>query len=267
MESYDLDMRRTRSILISLAAGGIVAGLFAFQQVQSNGSGGSSAKVLWLVISIAGLALILLAVVLIRHQGGLFGQIKGAGGGKVALADQFGFSYESKGDTAFRRSFSDVPGIPDSGRARHVMRGALAGRSAIIFEHMYMVYNGSTMMPMHHTVYSTEAPDWPTLTVKPRSMLSRLAVRLGWTSGFMLEDADFNKRFRVKTKEEDFALMLLTPQMQSFLTDKSGVTWHISPGRLCLVYSGPLRMKRMERSIERVERFWALVPEELESWE
>lgn len=267
MESYDSTMKRPRIILISLASGVIVSAFFAYQQVQSNGPGGASASIKWLLISMVGLALVLLAAVMIRHRGGLFGRDKGAVRGKAALADQFGFSYEAKGDTDFRRSFSDVPGIPDSGRARHVMRGTLAGRSAIIFEHMYMVYNGSTMMPMHHTVYSTEAPDWPTLTVKPRSMLARLALWLGWTSGFLLEDAEFNKRFRVKTEDEDFALMLLTPEMQSLLSDKPGVTWHVSPGRMCLVYNGPLRMKRMDRSIERVERFWSLVPEELEEWE
>lgn len=260
-------MKRNRTILISLASGVIVSAFFAFQQVQSNGTGGASASIKWLLISIIGLSLIMLAAVLIRHRGGLLGAEKGALKGKAAKADDLGFSYESKGDTDFRRSFSDVPGIPDSGRIRHIMRGTLAGRPAIIFEHMHMVYTGSTLMPVQHTVYSTEAPNWPELTVKPRWLISRLAVSLGWSSGFMLEDIDFNRRFRVKTKDEDFALMLLSPEMQSFLTDKPGVTWHVSPGRMCLVYNGPLRMKRIDRSIERIERFWSLVPEELEDWE
>lgn len=186
---------------------------------------------------------------------------------RAATVEALGFTYEAKGSTEFRRSFSDVPGIPDSGKAKHVLRGTVAGRSAAAFEHTYMVYNGSTVMPVSHVVYSTGAPAWPKTTIVPRNVLSRLALRFGWESGLLLEHADFNRLFRVKASDEDFALTLLSPEMQQFLVGKSGVTWHITPGRLCLVYNGSMRFGRVEQSLNRLEGFWARVPEELEHWD
>ncbi len=52
--------------------------------------------------------------------------------------------------------------------------------------------------------------------------------------------------------------------MQRLLSSKPGVWWNIKPGRLCLVYNGPLRFGRLDTSIARLEQFWSLVPDELE---
>lgn len=257
-------MERSRNIAITLAASVLVVGVVVFAMIHPGANGGGSLRLSFPLVAIALLGLVLLAVMLFRG-GGLISRLARRGeSSKTQQARDLGFSYEPKGETAFRRSFSDLPGIPDGGKAKHVMRGSIGDRQTVIFEHTYLVYNGSTMMPVNHTILSTAAPNWPKLSIAPRSWMSRLAERFGWESGFHLENAEFNNRFKVKTDDEDFALMLLSPEMQHFLSSKPGVSWNIQPGRLCLIYYGPLRFGRLETSIARLEQFWSLVPDELE---
>ena len=257
-------MERTRNIAIILAASVLVAGVAVFMMIRLVANGGGSLRMSFPLVAIALVGLVLLAVMLFR-AGGLLGRLARRGkSSKTELARDLGFSYEAKGETVFRRSFSDLPGIPDAGKAKHVMRGSISDRQMVIFEHTYLVYNGSTMMPINHTILSTAAPNWPQLSIAPRSWMSRLAERFGWESGFHLENAEFNSLFKVKTDDEDFALMLLSPEMQHFLSSKPGVSWNIQPGRLCLIYNGPLRFGRLDTSIARLEQFWSLVPDELE---
>ena len=239
-------MERSRNIAIILAASALVAGVVVFMMMGSGTNGGGSLRLSLPLVAIALIGFVLLAVMLL-WGGGLLSRMAGRGkSSKTQQARDFGFSYESKGETAFRRGFSDLPGIPDGGKAKHVMRGSIGERPAVIFEHTYLVYNGSTMMPVNHTILSTASPNWPELSIAPRSWLSRLAERFGWESGFHLENAEFNNRFKVKTADEDFALMLLSPEMQHFILDKPGVWWNIKPGRLCLIYNGPLRFGRLD---------------------
>lgn len=268
-------MERSRNIAIALAASALVAGVVVFIITRSGSNGGGTLGLAFPIVLVALIAFVLLAIVLIRGRaiggGGLLRGLTGGlfGSGKFSKTDQardLGFSYEPKGETAFRRSFSDLPGIPDGGKAKHVMRGSIGDRQSVIFQHTYLVYNGTMMMAINHTIFSTAAPRWPPVSIAPRSLLSRLAERFGWESGFHLENAEFNNRFKVKTDNEDFALMLLSAEMQHFILDKPGVWWNIKPGRLCLIYNGPLRFGRLDTSISRIERFWSLVPDELEDF-
>ena len=257
-------MKRSRNIAIVLFASALVAGVFVFMVNGNVANGGGSLRLSIPLVGIALLGFMLLAVMLLGGSGLLGRLIRQGEASKTEQARDLSFSYQPKGETAFRRSFSDLPGIPDSGKAKHVMHGSIGDRPAVIFEHTYLVYNGSTMMPVNHTVLSMTAPNWPKLSIAPRSWLSRLGERFGWESGFHLENAEFNSRFKVKTDDEDFALMLLSPEMQRFLCRKPGVWWNIKPGRLCLIYNGPLRFGRLDTSIARLEQFWSLVPDELE---
>jgi hypothetical protein len=96
--------------------------------------------------------------------------------------------------------------------------------------------------------------------------MGRLLRRLGVRRGLLLEDEAFNDRFRVTTDDEDFALTLLDPEMQRYMTEKTNVTWHLHPGRAALIYSGAMRPERLEMACERLRGFWERVPPELEGW-
>jgi len=262
-----MERSRVAFLLVALGAAGIAAGAIAYMMSRSSGVAGATRSVpgaVWVGVALAAAALgaLLVHKAFVRRVDAVAGALSS----RASAAAGFGLSYEPKGTAALRRSFSDVPGIPDSGKARHIMRGTIAGREAVVFEHTYMIYNGSTVTPVAHVIYATVAPSWPETFISPRSLLSRAALRFGWDAGLTLENADFNRLFRVKTFSEDFALTLLSPDMQQFMVDKPGVSWHFRPGRLCLVYRGTLNVNRLGASLDRVRSFWALVPEELGDW-
>ena len=70
--------------------------------------------------------------------------------------------------------------------------------------------------------------------------------------------------FRVRTDDEDFAVTLLSPEVQAHLLTKRRVRWYLGYGRLCLIYQGALRPDRVVASAERLARMMALIPVEME---
>ncbi len=182
------------------------------------------------------------------------------------VAERLGFSYQEKATKSFRGSVSDLPEIPGGAKVKPVITGELDGRELIIFEASYMVFTGQTMMQVAYTFFIVQAPAWPRTNIISRNFFGRLLARLGRAKGLQLESPEFNIRFKVTSDDEDFAIALLSPQMQEFLLTKTTVRWRISDGRVCLVYSGTLKSARIESSLQRFRDFWELVPKELENW-
>lgn len=181
-------------------------------------------------------------------------------------AERLGFCYTPVADRALRDRFRDLSEIPRNAKIRHVLQGVLDGRGLAILEASYMVYAGHTMMQVSNTVYAADAPAWPSTLLSPRGLFGRLAFRMGRASGLMLESQEFNARFVVKTDEDDFAIALLSPEMQAFMLTKTRVRWRIGGGRVCLIYEGGLKAGRIEASLHRMRTFWSLVPPELHEW-
>ena len=175
-------------------------------------------------------------------------------------------SYQAKADKAFRAGFSYLPEVPRSATLRHVLGGALDGRQLTAFQSGYTIYTGQVNVNVAYTIYTVACPDWPVTHVTPRNFVGRLAFKLGRRSGLMLENDEFNARFKVRDVDDEFAVTLLSPDMQAFMLDKTSVRWRIGRGRVCLIYSGSLRPRGIERSLQRMRGFWALVPPELEAW-
>ncbi len=182
-------------------------------------------------------------------------------------AARLGLTYrKSPPSDGFHRKFGPLPGIPRGGSVRHVLTGSLAGRALTIFQHSYVIHTGQAPVPVYHTVYITNAPDWPGLTVAPRQLVGRLLYRLGRRPEVLLENESFNALRKVKADDPDFALTILHPDMQTFLIEKSSTTWRIHAGCVALIYGGPLKFDRMDASLDRLRTFWALVPQELDAW-
>jgi hypothetical protein len=167
---------------------------------------------------------------------------------------------------SFLEAYRGLPGVTRSATPRHLFRGWLDGRELTIFQATYHVYTGQTTVPVTHAYFVTDGPDWPQVNILPRRGLRWLLHRLGFSRGLELENPRFNAAYRVETADEDFALTLLSQDMQQFMLEKPDVRWCIRPRRVCLVYRGNLRLDRLERSLERVRGFWSRVPPELEYW-
>ena len=181
-------------------------------------------------------------------------------------ANELGLSYLAKADKSFRSQFGELAELPRNATVKHVMRGEFDGRPITIFESSYMMYTGQAFIQIAYTVYGVETADWPTTHITRRNWFSRLALKLGRQSGFLLDNPQFNARFKVRTESEDFAVALLSPQMQTFMLTKTNLRWRIKDSRVCLCYSGTLKPARMAASLDRMRQFWSLVPEELEGW-
>jgi hypothetical protein len=181
-------------------------------------------------------------------------------------AGRLGLTYMARGDKAFRQRFAHLPQVPRGAKIKHVMAGHLDGRPAVLFEATYMIWTGNMVLPVAHTIYTVDCPAWPTTHIKPRNPFGRLAVKLGRQPRLAMENPAFNVRFKVKTDNDDFAIALLSPEMQEFMLTKTTVSWRIVANRVCLVYSGTLKSNRMESSLQRLRRFWELIAPELESW-
>ncbi len=181
-------------------------------------------------------------------------------------AQRLEFTYRGKGDKEFRARFSFLAAVPRGASIRHVYEGSLDGRPIEVFQSSYMVSTGQSMVQISHAIYAVQAPDWPATQIAARNWFGRLVRKLGAPRGLELDDPEFNRRFRLKTDDEDFAIALLSPEMQAFMLSKTSVKWRITPGRLCMIYNGTLKAGRMEASLHRLQRFWGLVPAELEAW-
>jgi len=181
-------------------------------------------------------------------------------------AQKLGLSYRGKGDKEYRARFNFLVAVPRGATIRHIHEGSLDGRPIEIFQSSYMVSAGQTMVQVSHTIYAVEAPAWPATQIAARNWFGRLVRKLGRPTGLELDDPEFNRRLRLKTDDEDFAIALLSPQMQSFMLSKTTVKWRIASGKLCMLYNGTLKADRMEASLQRLRRFWELVPPELEAW-
>ena len=255
-----MGQRRPAVVLTVLGAAAVAGGLVLLAQRGSLGSRQ------WPVMAaIGGLAVILLAIVLITkvRRGRPASPRTSAG----SAAERLGLQYRAKAEAKYHARFAPLPSIPTGGDVRHLLSGPWDGRALTIFQHAYQVHTGQAPIPVYHTVYITDAPPWPHLTVTRRNLLGRILFRLGRRPGLLLDEDDFNAAMKVTTDDEDFALILLGPDLQRFLVAKPSVAWSIQPGRVAMIYPGSLRPDRIDASLERLMAFWELVPADLEAWQ
>jgi hypothetical protein len=253
--------RRTILIALILSAA-FAAGLILF--AQRRGAWGFGPQQTILAALIAGLAVVVVVMVLVIRAARRNQPQRAEKPEQIAL--RLGLSYEKKADKGFHLAFGPLPGIPRSGSVQHIFTGTLDGRSVTAFQHFYMITTGQATIPIYHVVCITEAPPWPPVKVAPRNAIGRLLYRAGVRRGLLLEDEKFNAAMKVKAADEDFALLLLGPEMQQFIPAHRPITWQINPGYLALISGGQMKFDLLEQRLEILRAFWRLIPEELEAW-
>jgi len=181
------------------------------------------------------------------------------------LQQEYGLHYTAKTDDAYRDAWSVLPEVEKRGSVTHLFVGEVDGREICIFQHSRqegITMIGTTPAPriVSFSVYSTPAPGWPDFSITPRGWWSRRAVRRGTYEGFLTGDEAFDERWEVQTDDPEFVRTLLTPAMREFLRTKHDVRWRVVGERLCMIYAGCLAFSHIAGSIERLRRFWSLVP-------
>jgi len=183
------------------------------------------------------------------------------------LGESVGLKFDHDPEKGFHRRYTFLPEVKKSGKTTRLARGEIAGWPALFFEHSYIVSTGQTTVTVYHCVYATDAPNWPDVHVTPRHPLSKLLRAVGIRRGMLLDDPNFNHAFTVKTDDEPFAVTLLTPDVQRLMLENTRVRWRFTRERVFTVYKGQLKLDRMPLTIDRLERFWSLVPPEVRAWE
>jgi hypothetical protein len=183
-------------------------------------------------------------------------------------AAQMGWNYLADAPSGFSGEWSIIPGIRSSGRVTHLMQGPLGRWQATAFVSTFVLYTGQVNVPVSRTVFALDTPVWPTTNIMPRSWMARLLWPLmRRKSGLILENTRFNSTFKVRSDDEDFAITLLSPEVQKYLLTKSTVRWYMGYGRLCLICPGTMQPENVVASAERLERMMALIPPEMEAWD
>jgi hypothetical protein len=157
-----------------------------------------------------------------------------------------------------------LPAVHRGGEIHHLNATRIRGREAIVFEHVWSIGLIQIDLKVRSVMAAVEMPDWPSLRITPRRGLIRRPRR----GELQLDHEPFTRRFRVVAEDEDFAILLLTPEVQAWLADGPGISWFVAPGGLAMVRPGRLRPVRedVEASLVALETLIDLIPAELALW-
>lgn len=251
-------------VFIGLAAA-VVASLFFKQNPgQTPQITGNALPLVSIGIAVATIIAVFVVVLAIRASK----QRRGLWQEKAdTLGDAIDLDFDHEPPKHFHRDFTYLPEIVKPGKTNRLARGAIADHPAVFFEHSRVVSTGESTYTIYHCVYATDAPEWPELSVTPRNIISKLLRKFGVRKGVLLDDPAFNQAFVVRCEDEPFAVTLLTPEMQSFMLEKTNTRWRCTHGKVFLIYKGGLKLDRMPVSVDRLARFWSHVPPQVQAWE
>ena len=137
-----------------------------------------------------------------------------------------------------------------------------------IYERSQMMWLGSFMAPVVvECFYVLPAPNWPKVQIRARRGMAKLWYKLGNRAGIMLDDNAFNAAYKVTSADEEFAIMLLGPELQAFILKKPTVDWSVGEGSIKLWYKGKLKKRRIGKSLDRLGRFTLCIDEALFDWD
>ncbi len=146
--------------------------------------------------------------------------------------------------------------------------GEVEGRQVFLIEHAYTVHTGKSNHTVHHTAAAIACPSqWPVVSLKGQNVVT------GWWANLhgrdmKLENEAFNKQWIVRAENEDFALLVLSPQVQDFLCNApSGETWQIGHGWICWYRQKRLKIDNADVPIDRLMGLVRLLPPELQHWQ
>lgn len=245
-------------VLAGFAAAGVAAGMHT-GAIQGQPPLGAP-TMLAIGGALIGLAIVVAVIAAMRRHSRRAARVLATG--QEALRSQ-GFEVDAKPDKTFHRRFKRVTRLTDGGKTTRAARGVIAGREAVLFEHSHTVHTGHATVTQVNNAWVVEAPQWPPVEIAPRGLFLKAVNRLGFMKGIMLDDEEFNRAFRVNSPDPDFAVTLLTPEVQRLLLEERGVVWRVGSGSLCVLQARAMNLDDIPNRAGRIDRFFRLVPPEL----
>ncbi len=200
----------------------------------------------------------------------------------AALLGARGFTFMPKPDAkpaadalsragAFRTLRTGEKGV------KWVGHGVIGGRPATLLEHLYTTHSGKNTQFHYRLIVAVEcAPAWPPLTLSGEHVFHRLGE---WLAGagvlseslglrdIKVESEEFNKRWRVKSVSEDFAILFLSPKVQAWgMSLPRHAELHVADGALCVSAALAGNAKSLPPLLDAAESLLAILPPELEHY-
>jgi len=133
--------------------------------------------------------------------------------------------------------------------------------SNALLSHVHVQSDGRTTQVFKHVGAGVEAaPNWPRLRVTTENLGDKLARMLGRHT-IRLDVPEFNDRFRVACKDEDFAVLLLSPAIQRWLTQTADrvESWHVANGWLICLRRGAGKLENALELADRAAEFRSMI--------
>jgi hypothetical protein len=134
-------------------------------------------------------------------------------------------------------------------------------------EHRYTTGSGKNKSTHYNTIAATPAPQaWPFVELSPESVFHRIGELFG-SKDFKVEDEAFNRKWRVKVTDEEFALLVLTPEVQAWCMTLPKYAQVRVGGGAVTVALGKYISKDATMLINRCVELSRMLPQELHAWE
>ncbi len=158
-------------------------------------------------------------------------------------------------------------GTGDSRRARDVLSGVIRDREFEAFTYSYETSStdskGNRTTTTHRfAVVALALPTFlPTLEVTPESVIHRAFDAIGLGSDINLESEDFNRAYRVSSKDPKFASDLLPPRVMERLLAGPRFAWRVA-GTWVLTWSqGTLDVEDVDPALTRLQAVVSGIPD------
>jgi hypothetical protein len=186
-------------------------------------------------------------------------------------------AFESKGFTPNK----DVPQpvieiaskalLPDGMRCRYFhdwyAQGSIDGVDVTLILHRTLRRVGKSYETVFTMIAAIESPKaWPGLRLQAETLLTRAAAKVGMKD-LQVESKPFNKRWHITADDKEFAVLVLSPELQEWLLEApKKESWTILGGHLVCAWQKPLKLNEVDLFLGRVATFKRMLPQELDEW-
>lgn len=143
----------------------------------------------------------------------------------------------------------------------------LDGLPLSMIEHSYTTGSGKSRSTHYTTIVAVRCPRaWSLMTVTREHLFTKIGKALGMKD-LDLENPEFNKRWRVVTEDENFALAALSTSVQEMLAHSSigdmGEEWRFGGGLFAVCVSRRLSPDKIGVLLRRMQAFVAAMEPEM----
>lgn len=141
------------------------------------------------------------------------------------------------------------------------------GTDLVLLEHHYIVHTGQAAVRVTHTAAIRTCPrSWPRLSLTAEHVGHRIGALFG-KRDMLLENDEFNKRWFVDAEDEDFAALVLTPEMQQWLLEvPRSVAFRLGDGHLVCLEKKQVKPEDLHELVGLLRGFESRIPSELQAW-